>query len=82
MTLGAEGMKGMPRTWIFNTDLEIMRDCGAVMEAEMRDSGVEVRREMMVGLPHYFWVFPVKKTGEEFRRRMVEGVRWVLEVGQ
>ncbi|KAF2161106.1 hypothetical protein M409DRAFT_28436 [Zasmidium cellare ATCC 36951] len=77
-TRGAEAFKGFPRTWVFNTDLECFRDDGGVLELEVRDAGGVVRREVMEGWPHYFWCFPVGGGGDEFRRRLVGGLRWVI----
>ncbi|EMC96563.1 hypothetical protein BAUCODRAFT_148152 [Baudoinia panamericana UAMH 10762] len=57
-SLGSEALKDMPPTYIYNTDLECMRDDGTVLEAELRDAGVSTKRDVMPGLPHYFWVLP------------------------
>lgn len=53
---GAEALEYFPPTYIFNTDLECFRDDGGVLEAELRDAGVPVQRDLMEGFPHYFWV--------------------------
>lgn len=53
---GADALQNFPPTYIFNTDLECSRDDGGVLEAELRDAHVPVKRDMMTGFPHYFWV--------------------------
>ena len=53
---GAEAVRDFPPTYIFNTDLECFRDDGGVLEAELRDAGVPVQRDVVKGFPHYFWV--------------------------
>jgi acetyl esterase/lipase len=58
--LGKEGMKGMPRTYMINAGVEHMVDDARVVEEEMREIGVEVKREVMPGLPHYFWLVVVR----------------------
>ena len=73
-----ESLKEFPRTYIINTDKEALRDDGTVLEAALKDLGVAVKKDIMVGLPHYFWCFPVKKRGQEFRDLLVQGVKWVL----
>lgn len=73
-----ESLKGFPRTYIVNTGKEALRDDGAVLEAGLRDAGVEVKRDCMPALPHYFWVFPIEKAGVKFRDTLVEGIQWVL----
>ena len=65
--------------YIHNTDLEAMRDDGAVLEAELNDIGVPVKRDVQIGYPHYFWCFPVKKGGAAFRDLLVNGFGWVLD---
>lgn len=77
--MGAEGVKGFPATWIFNADVEIFRDDGRVLEAVLSGAGGRVKREVMLGLPHYFWCFPLWEKGREFWERVLGGVRWVLE---
>lgn len=78
-TLGAEAFKAFPPTWIFNTNLECFRDDGGVLELQLKDAGVRVKREVMKGWPHYFWCFPVVEGGKEFRQKLVQGIRWVLD---
>lgn len=73
-----DSLKGFPRTYIINTDREALRDDGTVLEAVLKDVGVPVKMDVMKGLPHYFWTFPVEKAGQRFRDLFVEDVRWVL----
>lgn len=73
-----ESLKGFPRTYIFNTEREALRDDGRVLEAGLQDAGVAVKRDVMSALPHYFWCFPVAKAGAEFRQMLVEGIKWIL----
>lgn len=75
---GADALQHFPPTYIFNTDLECSRDDGGVLEAELRDALVPVKRDMMTGFPHYFWVFPVTNGGAQFRDRLVNGIRWLI----
>jgi hypothetical protein len=30
-------------------------------------------------MPHYYWAFPVQVAAEDFRERLVGGIKWVLE---
>ena len=69
---------GFPKTYIVNTDLEACRDDGTVLEAAVKDNGIEVKRDVVPALPHYFWVFPIDKAGRAFREMLAEGIRWVL----
>lgn len=78
-TAGAGAFKNFPPTWIINTDLECFRDDGRVLQLELSDAGAKVKREVMEGWPHYFWCFPVIQGGNEFRGRVVQGIKWILE---
>ena len=78
VSLGAEAIRGMPPTYINNAEIECMRDDGAILEAELKELGIPVKREVMPGLPHYFWSFPLEKAGASFRQKLVDGFMWVL----
>ncbi|KAK3670813.1 hypothetical protein LTR78_009257 [Recurvomyces mirabilis] len=80
LTIGPEALKGMPRTYIINCEIECMRDDGTVAEAQMIDAGMDVKRVVLPGLPHYFWSFPLEKAGLRFRDTLVKGVKWMLEL--
>lgn len=75
---GAKALEGFPRTYIINTDKEALRDDGQVLEAALRDAGVPVKRDVMPGLPHYFWCFADLKAGRQFREMLVKGLKWVF----
>lgn len=81
-SMGVEGVKGFPPTWILDCGKDCMRDDGRVLLAEMEDAGVRVRREVVEGMPHYYWCFPVQRAAGEFRERLLGGLGWVLEQGR
>ena len=56
-----------------------MRDDGRVLQAEMEDAGLKVKREVVKGMPHYYWAFPLQDAAEDFRKRLVAGLKWVLD---
>lgn len=82
ISMGSDAMKHFPPTYIINTDKEVMRDDGKVLEHELKDAGVPVKRDVMMGLPHYFWIFPLEKAGASFRSKLVGGFQWILETRQ
>lgn len=77
---GPDYLRGFPRTFILTSENDASRDDGTVFEAELRDAGVQADLYCFKGLAHHFWHFPLKKAGEEFRQKLVEGVRWTLEI--
>ena len=76
---GAEYLKGFPPTYVVSSDNDASRDDGTVLEAVLRDVGVRVKRENVLGLAHYYWSFPLPKANEKFWRMLIEGFRWTLE---
>lgn len=75
---GAGALKGFPRTYLINTSKEALRDDAKVMEMALKDAGVPVRRDVLLGLPHYFWCFGLENAGKRFRTALVEGIKWVV----
>lgn len=82
VSMGVEGVRGFPPTWILDCEKDCMRDDGRVLEEEMRDAGLRVRREVVSGMPHYYWAFPVQVAVEEFWGRLVRGLEWALRDGE
>ena len=76
---GAAAVKGFPATYLISSGNDAMRDDGAVLEAELRDAGVRVKREVVPGLGHYFWVFDLPRANERFWESVVGGMKWTLE---
>jgi acetyl esterase/lipase len=78
VTMGVEGVEDFPPTWILDCEKDCMRDDGRVLQAEMEDAGLKVKREVVKGMPHYYWAFPVQAAAEDFRKRLLAGLKWVL----
>lgn len=78
VSMGVEGVKGFPPTWIVDCEKDCMRDDGRVLQAALEDAGVRVKREVVKGMPHYYWAFPLQVAAEDFRVRVLEGLRWIL----
>lgn len=79
VSMGVEGARSFPPTWILDCERDCLRDDGRVLQAEMEDAGLRVRREVVAGMPHYYWSFPVQRAAGEFRERLLRGLGWVLE---
>lgn len=71
-------LEGFPRTYTINTNLEALRDDGTVLATVLRELSIPVKRDCMAGLPHYFWCFPVQRSGQVFRELLVAGIQWVV----
>lgn len=75
---GAKAVRGFPSTYIITSDNDAARDDGTVLEAVLRDAGVSVKRDNVMGLAHYFWIFPLPKVNEKFWNSLTKGIRWTL----
>ena len=75
---GAEALKGFPPTYILSADNDSLRDDSMVMEAALKDAGVRVKLDNVIGLGHYFWMFDVPKATEKFWQTMSGGLMWTL----
>ena len=61
VSMGVEGVREFPPTWIIDCEKDCLRDDGRVLQAEMEEAGLRVQREVVRGMPHYYWSFPVQK---------------------
>ena len=50
----------------------------APLPPAMEEAGLKVKREVVKGMPHYYWAFPVQAAAEDFRKRLLAGLKWVL----
>ena len=82
VSMGVEGVREFPPTWIIDCEKDCLRDDGRVLQAEMEEAGLRVQREVVRGMPHYYWSFPVQKAAADFRGRVLRGLRWVLAWGE
>lgn len=75
----SKNLKDFPPTYISICGKDPLRDDGKVLEAMLKDVGVETRCDFYDGLPHCFWMFPgVEREAEEFLANVVKGVQFVL----
>ncbi|KAK6436612.1 hypothetical protein LTR95_007195 [Oleoguttula sp. CCFEE 5521] len=79
VAMGVEGVKGFPKTWLLNSGKECFRDDGRVLEALLKETGVPVKREVVEGMPHYYFAFPLAPDViKHFRSRVNGGIKWCL----
>lgn len=77
---GAGQLRGMPRTWVQVCTNDVLYSDGACYVKALRDAGVEVRTDVVVGWPHTFWVkAPELERALVAERALLEGLAWVVE---
>jgi versiconal hemiacetal acetate esterase len=67
-----------PPTYIATCGKDPLRDDGRVLEQMLKKEGVKTRIDNYEGMPHYFWLMPGIKRGDEFLVNVVKGAQWVL----
>lgn len=67
-----------PPTYIATCGKDPLRDDGRVLEKMLKKEGVKTRSDTYEGFPHYFWLMPGIKGGEQFLANVVKGAQWVL----
>lgn len=76
---GVEEVRGWPRTWVQVCTNDVLYSDGACFVRLLRDAGVEVRSDVVVGWPHTFWLkAPELERAVEAEGSMVEGLKWVV----
>ncbi|TVY22981.1 Carboxylesterase [Lachnellula hyalina] len=80
LPLEEEGLRGLPRHWVQVCTNDVYYSDGVCYVEALREQGVDVRVDMVVGWPHTFWLkAPRLERAVEAERDMVEGLRWLLE---
>ncbi len=80
LPLEAEHLEGMPRHWIQVSTNDIYYSDGACYAEALRDAGVNVKLDIVVGWPHTFWLkAPFLERAVQAERDMLDGLRWLLE---
>lgn len=73
-----ESLKGMPRTWIQVCTNDVLYSDGACYAKVLRNTGVDVRTDVVLGWPHTFWLkAPHLKRAFEADMAMIEGLAWI-----
>lgn len=77
----AEDLKDMPRTWVQVCTNDALYSDGACYARVLRDAGVQVRTNVVVGWPHTFWLkAPGLERALEAESAMIEGLAWAAGV--
>lgn len=78
LEVGEDALKGMPRTWIQVCTNDVLYSDGACYATILRNAGVEVRIDVILGWPHTFWLkAPHLQRAFEADQAMIEGLAWI-----
>ncbi|RSM17641.1 hypothetical protein CDV31_003566 [Fusarium ambrosium] len=73
-------LEGHPRTWIQLVSNDTIYSDGLCYAILLRETGIEAQVQVEMGWPHTFWLkAPHLAHALAAEKRMVEGLRWVLE---
>lgn len=75
------GHEKLPPTYMVIAGADRWRDSGLIYEEVLREeSGVKTRLDVFGGLIHGFWnIFPTAKFSKEYRRKVDEGLEWLVQ---
>ncbi|ESZ92801.1 hypothetical protein SBOR_6817 [Sclerotinia borealis F-4128] len=74
----SQHLSSFPPTYIATCGKDPLRDDGKVLEMMLKDKGIPTKSNHYDGVPHFFWLFPGIKGGEDVLANVCEGVRFVL----
>jgi len=75
--LATDNHKNFPPVYITSCEYDPLRDDAYVLEAALKEAGVETKHDHYKGLPHFFWIFPSVPEGGEFVGNLLQGVGWL-----
>jgi acetyl esterase/lipase len=75
------GHEKLPPTYMVIAGADRWRDSGLIYEEVLREeSGVKTRLDVFGGLIHGFWnIFPTAEFSKEYRRKVDEGLEWLVQ---
>ncbi|KAK9465238.1 putative alpha beta hydrolase fold protein [Lipomyces arxii] len=76
--LGYPDLSVLPRLYLVGAELDPLRDDAVIFDKKLSDAGVDHKLKMYLGLPHVFWLFPLKAS-LEFFDDTAKGISYVLE---
>ena len=75
---GRDDLRGQPRHWIQVCTNDMLFSDGVCYAIALREAGVEVQLDVMVGWPHTFWlVAPHLEQALNAEHAMLKGLRWL-----
>ncbi|KAH8684548.1 Alpha/Beta hydrolase protein [Tricladium varicosporioides] len=79
LPLEVEELDGMPRHWIQVCTNDIYYSDGVCYAEGLREKGVDVRRDVVVGWPHTFWLkAPLLERAVRAEKDMLMGLKWLV----
>lgn len=75
--LATDNHKNFPPVYLTSCEFDPLRDDAYVLEAALKEAGVETKHDHYKGLPHYFWIFPGLPEGAEYVGNLLQGIGWL-----
>ncbi|KAK5942473.1 hypothetical protein PMZ80_005038 [Knufia obscura] len=75
--LDSDNHKNFPPVYFTSCEFDPLRDDAYVMEAALKDAGVETKHDHYKGFPHFFWIIPSIPEGAEYMGNLMQGIGWL-----
>ncbi|KAK5105543.1 Telomerase-binding protein [Lithohypha guttulata] len=75
--LATENHKKFPPVYFTSCEFDPLRDDAYVLEAALKEAGVNTKHDHYKGLPHYFWIFPGIPEAQGYVANLLGGIGWL-----
>ncbi|KAK5129326.1 hypothetical protein LTR08_003584 [Meristemomyces frigidus] len=76
-TILSDNHKDFPPTYFTSCEYDPLRDDAYMMEAALKEAGVQTKLDYYEGFPHYFWIFPSVPESQVYMDNMFAGIMWL-----
>jgi versiconal hemiacetal acetate esterase len=75
--LAKEDHASFPPTYILSCEFDPLRADSYTLKEALADAGVKVKHDEFLGLPHFFWIFPMLLETQNSGPKVLAGIEWL-----